>query len=240
MKYLLTFLVLLTVIGGAGTFFVAKQLYRQVNQVRLDPLQLTLYPGTPAAKASSKPRLVFFGDSRALSWPVPDIAGFEFLNRGIGQQTSEQIRLRYDQHVAPLNADILVLQLCVNDLKAIPLVPQQHQTIVAQCQSNTREIIAKARQQGSRVILTTIFPLGTVPLYRRLFWSDAVAQAINTVNADLATLPADGIELLDSFSLLGGSQGNQINPDYSRDLLHLNDRGYAVLNEALQQHLTKR
>jgi lysophospholipase L1-like esterase len=230
-------LLLISVLGNAGLLWFAQRQYQDTNALRLDPLQLSVYATPAPAKTVGKQRVVFFGDSRALSWSVPEGANAEFINRGIGNQTSEQIRLRFAQHVKPLQADVVILQLGVNDLKAIALFPQQRDAIVAQCKRNLQDIITQARQSGSKVLLTTVFPLGKVPLERRLFWSDAIAPAINEVNQFIAAQAGDGVTVLDAFALLQGEK-NLIRPEYSRDLLHLNANGYALLNQHLVETLS--
>ncbi|HPY41850.1 MAG TPA: SGNH/GDSL hydrolase family protein, partial [Thiolinea sp.] len=135
MKYLLMVLFLASLAANVAGVWLVKHLYKAENAVRLDPLQLSVYPDAPT-KQPELQRIVFFGDSRALSWPAPELRGLEFVNRGIGDQTSEQIRLRYATHVQPLKADLLILQLGVNDLKNIPLFPEKRAAIVEQLKRN--------------------------------------------------------------------------------------------------------
>jgi len=237
MKWLVGLLLIGSLLGNAAGFWVVKKLYTDVNAVRLDPLQLSVYPEQPPKQAQAEPRVVLFGDSRILSWPLPSLDSVELLNRGIGQQTSAQIELRYSAHVQPLQPDLVVLQLCVNDLKTIPLLPQRQASIIEQCKNNLDAIIQQARTQGSEVLVTTIFPLGKVPLSRKLLWSDAVAASIREVNSYIQNLSAqEGVHVLDTFSLLQG-EPDLIRPAYSRDLLHLNAQGYEVLNQALTEWL---
>ena len=239
----LAILLLVSVSANVGLLWFAKQQYQAVNALRLDPLQLEVYTAQSNNNDShAKRRIVFLGDSRALSWSAPTMEHAVFINRGIGQQTSEQIRLRFQQHVAPLQADTVVLQLCINDLKAIALFPLQRDAIVARCKRNIRDIVQQAGKSGSKVILTTVFPLGEVPLERRLFWSDAVAPAIREINQFIVTQAGEGnpnVTVLDAFTVLQG-ETDKIKPEYSRDLLHLNARGYEVLNQQLVPLLDSR
>ncbi|WP_298608823.1 SGNH/GDSL hydrolase family protein [uncultured Thiothrix sp.] len=231
MKYLFLILFLVSIAVNVAGVWAVKYLYKKENAVRLDPLQLSVYPEN-LPKNSALKRVVLFGDSRALSWPAPEAEGVEFLNRGIGDQTSAQIRLRYVAHVQPLKADLIVLQLGVNDLKTLPLFPERQTAIVEQLKVNLQWIVQQARADGSRVLITTIFPVGKVPLERRLVWSDAVAPAIREMNTFIASLAGEGVQIFDTFSVLQG-EIDLIKPDYSRDLLHLNVQGYAALNTAL-------
>ncbi|MBP7692362.1 MAG: hypothetical protein KA764_10615 [Anaerolineales bacterium] len=201
-----------------------------MNITRLDPLGLNTYPALEGASAA--PVIVFFGDSRAADWPAPALAHGTVINRGIGAQTTAQVLGRFQAHVAPLKPQVVVIQAGINDLKTIPLFPEQKAAIIQACQDNLRQIVALALNTGARVVVTTIFPLGALPLERRLFWSDDVAAAIAEVNAYLATLAGERVTVLDTGAVLVNSEGS-VDPQYSRDFLHLNPAGYAALNQAI-------
>src|ERR1700716_2665480 len=66
--------------------------------VRLDPLGLSFFPvGADSTLAPSEHRVVFFGDSRAQNWPAPGgLSRMQFINRGIGHQTTAQVLERFD------------------------------------------------------------------------------------------------------------------------------------------------
>ncbi|MCP4368997.1 MAG: SGNH/GDSL hydrolase family protein [Deltaproteobacteria bacterium] len=220
----------------------ANQYYLQLNGTRLDPLGVVFYePSDPPANEINqrKTRVVFFGDSRAYQWTEPqDLSQFIFLNRGIGAQTSTQVVGRFDKHIAPLQPDILVVQVCINDLKIIPLYPHLKRQIIETCKANVKEIVDKANGQGTIVILTTIFPLGELPIERRLFWSDEVGKAIVEVNEYINTLKNEDVAIYDTASVLADQSG-QVRAEYSFDFLHLNENGYLALNEDLEKLLLK-
>lgn len=207
--------------------------YRQLGETRLNPLGLSTYPGTP--QRSDKPLIVFFGDSRAAEWPIPPhLENGVVVNRGIPQQTTAQVLNRFQAHVAPLKPSVIVLQVGVNDLKTIPLFPGQKDTIIRDCKTNIGQIVRMAVDSGARVVVTTIFPLGTVPLERRLFWSDDVAAAIRDVNGFIRTLSSDRVTVLETGPVLANANG-VVHPRYSRDLLHLTPAGYEALNAPLSR-----
>ncbi len=214
-------------------FLQAKAYYVELNGVRLDPLGLDTFT---AADATVNPdgeqtRIIFFGDSRSMSWPAPSDQ-FQFINRGIGAQTTAQVALRFDEHIAPLEPQILILQVGINDLKTIPLFPERKDAIVADCKANIDWIVQQALDLGTTVILTTIFPVGEIPFERQFFWSDDVALAVTEVNTYIASLASDQVLVLDTYALLAGENGLTL-PEYSRDELHINQAGYTVLNAAL-------
>lgn len=231
--WILVPVLLISLGGNIAVFLKARQYYLQLNTTRLDPLGMKAYQQqVEEQKGNGRSRVIFFGDSRAYSWPAPDMPTFEFINRAVSSQTSAQIAGRYDAHIQPLQPDILILQLGINDLKTIPLFPGQKESIIADCKANVQEIVTKATASGTTVILTTIFPLAELPIERRPFWSDDVAVAIEDVNAFLETLSSPNVILIDSAAVLADENGI-INQAYSRDFLHINEHGYAALNQEL-------
>lgn len=237
---MLGFVIILISVGlNYYLFNQSTDYYRELNAVRLDPLGLSYYPvELEQGNSTGRIRVVYFGDSRAENWPAPpDLTQFQFINRGIGAQTSAQVLQRFDQHVAPLQPQIIILQVGINDLKTLPLFPEQENSIVENCMANIRQIITRSTDLAATVVLTTIFPIGDVPLERRLFWSDDIAQAVDEVNTDIHSLAAENVIILDTFSLLADNAG-VMQPEYAIDTLHINAAGYAILNESLESILT--
>lgn len=210
----------------------SKQYYRQLNGQRLDPLGINNFLGEMESTEpddSTVLTAVFFGDSRAAQWPAPHLKGVRFVNRGIGAQTSTQVAQRYEAHVAPLRPDIVVVQVCINDLKTIPLFPTKQAQIVAECKANIEQIVRLANQQGATVIVTTVFPVGRYPIERRLFWSEAILTAVDEVNQHIKSLENERVIIFDAFTLLANQEG-RLAQAYSLDELHLTAAGYDALN----------
>lgn len=229
-------------VAGAGVAYVQGQKqFEELAQVRLDPLGISQFPtGPDPSIPDSDRRVVFFGDSRAQNWPQPHglPAGAQIVNRGIGRQTTAQVLERFDRHVAPLHPKLVVVEVGVNDLTKIAVLPERRDAIVATCEKNIDEIVARSRRLGARVILTTIFPIGVVPLYRRPFWSNSVDEAIGEVNAHLRGLADADVSVLDSAPILVDDHG-VVRRELSLDFLHLNDAGYEALDRALVPLVTK-
>lgn len=220
-------------------FLKAKQYYIELNGTRLDPLGLSAYPVGAVSNEDNDgvTTAVFFGDSRAAQWPNPaGLDGYQFINRGIGSQTSVQVAARFQAHVAPLKPDVIILQMCINDLKTIPLFPQNEQAIIHNCLANIDQVLAEAEQLGAKVILTTVFPVGDVPLERRIVWSPAIAEAVKTVNEQVRTRASNTVFIFDAYEFLVDNR-DLTNRDFAFDELHLNDAGYAQLNQELIQFL---
>jgi lysophospholipase L1-like esterase len=221
---------------GANAYLLQRgeSYYAQLNVVRLDPLGLSAHAGdAPPPVTPPRRRVVFFGDSRAQMWiSPPDSPELQFVNRGVGNQTSAQVLARFDVEIPPLHPDVLVIEVGVNDLKAIPLFPARHAEIVATVESNVRELVRRSRALGARVILVTVFPIGEVDLAHRLEWSDEVRPSVADVNRYFDTLAGDGVELLHADPVLLGDSG-AIRPTYAVDMFHFSASAYAALDEKL-------
>ncbi|MDB6151572.1 MAG: lysophospholipase, partial [Chthoniobacteraceae bacterium] len=210
---------------------LARKFYAELSGSRLDPLGLKSYPR--ATEPLPSPSLLFYGDSRAKEWPAPDgLKNTSFINRGIGNQTTAQVLGRFQAHVSLLKPDVIVVQAGVNDLKAIPLFPSHKKELIDDCKANISRIVNDSVESGARVVVTTIFPLGKVPIERWPVWSGDVAAAIREVNAHIKTLADEKVTVFDTGRILTNEQGI-VFPKLSRDLLHLTPEGYAALNREL-------
>ena len=231
----------------------AKDHYIGANATRLDPVGLKAFADSEIPATSELTRVVFFGDSRAASWPSPireatnQTRNVEFFNRGLGSQTSTQALQRFQTHVAPLRPDVVIIQIGINDIKAIGLFPKQTSTILSEVVANIEQIVKQAEATGAVVVLSSIFPIGEVTWAKQLsvrsrpFWlSNTINPAVATVNQSLKTLVSvqnnDSVIWFDSSSLLIDETG-KISRDYLIDELHLNEKGYAILNQALSERL---
>jgi lysophospholipase L1-like esterase len=233
---------LATSLGVNGFVYLqTKEYYLQLNATRLDPPGLSAYPIPAQARIaeSDKATVIFFGDSRAAQWRTPEnMAHIQFINRGIGAQTSAQVQQRYDAHIRLLQPDVLVLQVGINDLKAIPLFPHAETHIIDTAKRNISWIVTEAVNSGTTVLLTTIFPSGEIPLLRRPFWSDNINIAVLDVNQHIHSLASEDVLIFDAYALLTDRNG-RLTSAYAHDELHLTSEGYAHLNQQLEIHLKK-
>lgn len=235
------FVGLLFVVTLAVAYFIfsfARMFYVNENAVRLQPLGLSNYSADPLPKTPDLKRVVFFGDSRAESWTPPaGVSGYEFINRGIGGQTTAQILGRLPYHLAPLEPDVVVLQLGINDLRTVAMFPDSRASLINDTLANIQAVIQQSTDLGATVILTTIFPVSEPTIERRIFfWSDDIARATEEANAVLRTYAAENVLIYDTDTILLDSEG-RVRVDYMPDTLHLNEAGYAALNVRLTEML---
>jgi lysophospholipase L1-like esterase len=211
----------------------ARAYFAAAGAVRLDPAGLQVYAADRARPRGEQPLVVLFGDSRALMWTNPAVpSGYRVVNRGIGRQTTAQMLLRFDADVAPLRPNVVVFEGGVNDLKEIADFPEKRAEIVADCEAHIARIVDQCRGLGATVILTTVFDIGDVALWRRPFWSADVEAAVREVNAFLPRLAGERVVLFDAGPVLGDGRG-AVKREYQVDHLHLLPAGYAALNQRL-------
>ncbi len=236
-SYLVSAILALALLGSLVLNVVlyrrAHSFYARLNEALLDPLGSEYYPTEELpAPAPGVRRVVFFGDSRAEDWPLPQVAGYEFINRGIGGQMTIQVLERFERHVTPLRPDVVLIQVGINDLATIPVFPDQQARIVADCKANIGKLVEKSVALGAVALLTTILPLGRIPLSRRVLWSDQVIVALKEVNDFIRAFTGPRVVVFDGESLIVDEQ-RIMRKAYTRDYAHPNEAGYRVINEGL-------
>ncbi|NNF17846.1 MAG: SGNH/GDSL hydrolase family protein [Gammaproteobacteria bacterium] len=230
---LLVGIVVVSVFLNIVFFHYGKRFYREHALVRLDPLGLSYFSSEDGVvPAHRQHTVVLYGDSRIVDWSVPKVAGTVFVNRGVHSQTTAQLFHRYAAHVVPLQPDVVVVQAGVNDLKALAVFPELYSFLVAQCIGNINRIVDTATRHHAQVIITTIFPVGRPPWYKKPFWSPAIARAVREVNEHIRSLQRTDVMVLDAWTLLADEHG-LLQDRFAPDELHLNAAGYDELNRGM-------
>lgn len=223
---------------NAALLVLTERYVKRLHATRLSPLELEYEWWQDQVISAEFPNLILLGDSRAADWYFPKTEQFNLNNRGIGAQSSSQITQRYTAHVSSLNPDIVIVQMGINDLIGIPLQRGSRNHIVEQVKHNISSIIEQAHADNAVVVLTTIFPVGSIPIHQYLFWSSEVIPAINEINLFILSLEQENILVFDASMVLMGENG-RTQSHYRDDFLHLNREGYIALNNALMPTLTE-
>jgi lysophospholipase L1-like esterase len=234
----------LAVLGGSVALNVvlaraAFRYYGLLNDTRLDPFGLQKGSAPPSDR-DTRPRVVVIGDSRAGAWKPPlSPESTQFINRGMSGHTTAQALGRFQQHVADLEPDLVLIQAGINDLKAIPLFPDRKTEIIEQCKANIQELVSRSEKTGAKIVVTTIIPAGSrIPLVRIPFWPREVDEAVEACSTGIRTLASDRVVVFDTAPIIVSEPNGRVKPQYQRDFLHLNAEGYAVLNRQLTPLLT--
>jgi hypothetical protein len=111
------------------------------------------------AKQSSEGHVVFFGDSITDAWNLEDsFPGKDYINRGIGGQTTPQMLLRFRQDVVALRPRVVVILAGTNDV-AENTGPETLEDI----EGNLASMVEIAQANHIRVVLSSILPVAGYP-----------------------------------------------------------------------------
>ncbi len=220
-------------------FHQARNTYRRLLETRLNPVPMVL-PSidvpTPDPESATR-RMIFLGDSRIAEWSkFPRLDGVISFNLGRSGDTTAMALLRLDPEVLAYNPDVVVLQIGINDLKAIGVLPGRASEIVEAAGRNIDKIIDRLRRRGVKVVVLTIFPPGRVRFPQRLLWSEAIPAAVAELNEHLRSRAGRGVTVIDCDPLL--SVGGRLDARFERNAIHLNTAGYAALSEHVRAALS--
>jgi len=201
----------------------------QVEQKRdSDPDNLKRY-----AEADSKmppagklPRVVFLGDSITDAWRLNEyFIGRDFVNRGIGGQTTLQMLARFEQDVASLNPKLVVVLGGTNDIAA--------GISVNQIEADLTAIGDLAKAHGIKAVFASILPVGDYHKADDPHFEMTVnrpPETIQTINSWMrGWCQSQGWTYLDYYSAMVDAAG-RMQADLSDDGLHPNAKGYRVMS----------
>lgn len=213
--------------------------YCLYKTVRVDPSNLFKYNELNkkiSRKNENTIRIVLFGDSRIAQWdPVPDIPGCEIINRGVPGETTSQSLLRIDSDLLSLNPDIAVIQIGANDCNSIGTLPEFEVPIITNCRDNIKRITEILTSRNIRTVFLTIFPVGSVPVYRLPFWSEKTRSYISETNTMLSGYNSGNIRIVDCDPLF--LENGKLKKTYAKDMLHLNRGAYMKLNDQVKPYI---
>jgi len=201
---------------------------RDRQLVSPDPANLARYaePNRRLAKLdSSKPRVVFFGDSITDFWHLNEyFPDRDYINRGIAGQTTGEMLQRFKADVIDLHPAAVLILAGTNDLaREIP---------VAAIESNYQEMADLASANKIKVIFASVLPVSDHhkdlnPAYERT--PGRPPASIRALNEWLQTFCSQrNFVLVNYFPALVDESG-QFQADLSDDGLHPNSKGYRIM-----------
>jgi lysophospholipase L1-like esterase len=165
---------------------------------------------------SSKPRVVFLGDSITDFWRLNQyFPEQDFLNRGISGQVTGEMLGRFKSDVIDLNPKAVLILAGTNDLARNVPMPV--------IENNYAMMADLADQHAIRLIFASVLPVNDYQKARR------PPQSIRALNDWLRSLCKQrGCTYLDYFSAMI-DQGGMLKADLADDGLHPNGSGYRVM-----------
>ncbi|MDH5570511.1 MAG: GDSL-type esterase/lipase family protein, partial [Gammaproteobacteria bacterium] len=182
--------------------------------------------------------IIYFGDSRISQWDrYNSDHGVQVVNAGSPGDTSAMALMKLDANVISYKPDVVVVQIGINDLKAIGVMPDEKEFILDNYKNNLNQILDALSSENIDVILLTIFPVGDIDLLRKFVWSSDVTESINEINRYILSLSHQNLTVVDCDKLF--STNGRMNPEYQVDSFHINKLGYEMLNDFLEPYLRK-
>lgn len=222
-------------------FVALKDYYTKFRLATVFPTHEDFYQSANASlPPKTQTRVILFGDSRIQQWQnLPQLEGIEFINRGIGGETTAQLRARLQSDVLALTPDIVILQLGINDLVSLEVLTSYEQAIVRQCRDNLQFIVETLLNKEIKVILLSIVPPTKPDLARLLVWNERIPELVEQINHDWLNLSAtEKLQVIDTAKILQSAPG-QWHENVNKDTLHLTATGYHLLNQAIINSLKK-
>jgi len=201
-----------------------------------------------SAPARDERRVVFLGDSITDRWDDPGSGGFfpgkPYLNRGISEQTTAQMLIRFHADVAELEAKVVVIQAGTNDIAGNNWTTtlEAWETAFARTraiENNLATMWEIAEEHGIRVIIASILPVSDYEINRA---GEPIKQTTRRPPEQIIKLnawikynaPKHGHLYLDYFSAVVDEKGF-LKGELSDDGLHVNAKGYAVMGPLAEQ-----
>lgn len=179
------------------------------------------------------PKVVFMGNSITEGWINTHPDFFEnnnYLNRGIGGQTSPQMLIRFIPDVLDLNPEVVVILAGTNDIAA-----NTGYATVKMIRDNIKAMTMLAEQKGIKVVLSSILPVYDYP------WRPGLepVSKIQELNSWLEGYARDnGHIYLDYFSSMSNDKKG-MKKIYSEDGVHPNAEAYSVMEPLVQEAIEK-
>lgn len=182
-------------------------------------------------------RVVFIGNSITQQWieTVPEyFEGRNYINRGIGGQTTPQMLIRFRQDVVKLRPKVVVILAGTNDI-AGNTGPSSLEMI----EDNIHSMVEVAHANGIEVVLCSVTPAYEYSWRREV---KDVPEKIMELNSRLKKYASiSGSVYCDYFTALADER-NGLPSSLSGDGVHLNSDGYAIMaplaDRAIAQALT--
>lgn len=200
--------------------------------------QLARYRDANAALGAPKTgedRVVFFGDSITDIWKLEEsFPGKQYVNRGIGGQTTPQMLVRFRQDVIDLQPKVVVILAGTNDI-AGNTGPMRNEDIEA----NFASFADLAKAHGIKVVYASLLPVHNYTERSKDFFAQRPQSRILALNEWLKDYCAkNNLIYLDYFSAMVDDKG-MMKKDLADDGLHPNAAGFKIMAPLAESAIEK-
>jgi len=161
------------------------------------------------------------------------------MNRGISEETTAQMMLRFKKDVLDIKPNIVIIQAGINDLVAASITGNNLKNRIYNSSiRNLRYIIDKSLEQGIIVIFLKIIEPFDLGLIRSILWGNDLMFLVQRANNDILELSNKP-----NFYILDANEVLHINNEWrqgvNRDTLHFTEKGYRLLNSEVLRLVVK-
>lgn len=176
--------------------------------------------------------IVFVGDSITQEFHLHEyFPNLPIYNRGIGGDTTAGLLTRMDESIFALKPSTIVLQMGTNDF---PVSGLEADVSIANLTKVVNQI--KLTLPNTKLILVSVYPIHepTLNLGQPILAKQRTNARLMNINEGIRQLK--GVEFVDLYPRLL-DEHHQLNMTLSRDGLHLNAKGYQVVQTALKHFI---
>ncbi|MDD7884703.1 SGNH/GDSL hydrolase family protein [Flavivirga sp. 57AJ16] len=183
---------------------------------------------------ANEPRVVFMGNSITEGWSIINNGFFNnnnYINRGIGGQTTPQMLLRFRQDVIELHPKAVVILAGVNDIAG-----NTGPSTIDMIFNNIKSMVELAKANKIKVLLCSVLPVFDFP------WNPGLKPAKKIIELNMLLEPyasEQDIVYVDYFSAMVDVSNNGLRKGLGEDGVHPNEDGYAIMEPIIQKEIAK-
>ena len=186
-------------------------------------------------REGTKEGIIFMGDSITEEWGriMPELfSNKQYINRGIGGQTTPQMLIRFRQDVIDLNPEAVVILAGTNDI-AGNTGPSSVKMII----DNLMSMAEIASKQNIQVFMSSILPVFRYPWNKSIIEPFKKIAEINNFMKDFSN--RENLVYVDYHSHMVDSRPG-LKLELTTDEVHLNQAGYIVMSEIVNRVIRDR
>ena len=183
--------------------------------------------------AEGEHRIVFMGNSITEGWPNADPEYFEnpnYINRGIGGQTTPQMLLRFRADVIDLQPKVVIILAGTNDIAG-----NTGPMTLEEIRDNIISMSELAKVNGIEVIISSVLPAHDY-VWRPGLEPNIKIPKLNAMLEEYAS--TNGIIYLDYFSAMVDDR-NGLPKELSEDGVHPTKEGYVIMKPLAEAAIKK-
>jgi lysophospholipase L1-like esterase len=185
--------------------------------------------------ATGEKRVVFLGDSITDGWPLDKyFPGKNYVNRGIGGQTTPQMLVRFREDVINLQPAVVVILAGTNDIAG-----NTGPMALEEIEANYTTLAELSHAHGIRVVFSSILPVHNYTEKSTNMYAQRPMPEIRELNRWLqAYCKTNDLVYLDYFSATVDEAGF-LKKELAEDGLHPNAQGYAIMAPLAEEAIAK-